>query len=219
MFGVISSRDILAHPVVTVQCFGWRIFFRALFSGREETFLSLLKGANFFGAVQKAPALLERSIDLELRAKRIYSDFAERFSRRESASRFFEILARQEQEHADLLEVCRAAAGRHAWKINYLNPWQDYLPRLEQDMQEAEAEADSVTTSLEDALRLVLQLEASEINQVFQAMLAASDSLFVRKLMAFRNAMEVHIAYIAVRIPQLAPQLAQAAKDLRDRFP
>ena len=32
MVGVISHWDILAHPVVTIRAFGWRVFFRAVFT-------------------------------------------------------------------------------------------------------------------------------------------------------------------------------------------
>ena len=48
MLGAIRSRDILSHPVITVRSFGWRIFFRAVFSGRNRTFLSTLYKAGFF---------------------------------------------------------------------------------------------------------------------------------------------------------------------------
>ena len=29
MVGAIIKRDILAHPVVTIRCFGWSVFIRA----------------------------------------------------------------------------------------------------------------------------------------------------------------------------------------------
>lgn len=47
---------------------------------------------------------------------------------------FFASLAEQEQFHADLLEICRAAAIRGGWKANVFNPPEDYLPRLEQQI-------------------------------------------------------------------------------------
>ncbi len=116
-----------------------------------------------------------------------------------------------------MLELCRAASIRGGWKINYLNPWQDYLPRLEQQMQAAEAAMYSIT-SLEVALRLAVQIESAEINQVFQAILAASNSLFVKKLLKFRNAIEDHISYIADMLPELSPQLMQDSRELRAKF-
>ncbi len=41
MLGAIRKRDILAHPFVTVESFGWHVFFRVLVAGRNQTFLAL----------------------------------------------------------------------------------------------------------------------------------------------------------------------------------
>ena len=42
MIGAIRKRDILAHPFITIDCFGWSVFLRALTAGRNQTFLALL---------------------------------------------------------------------------------------------------------------------------------------------------------------------------------
>lgn len=218
MIGAVTNWDILAHPAVTIRSFGWIIFFKALLAGRNETFLALLRGANIFGRSTTAmPDLLERSVALEIQAKRIYEVLAKTFAQMRSANQFFEALARQEQDHADMLEICRAAAIRGGWKINYLNPWQGFLPRLEQQMQEAQASMHSIT-SLDDALRLVIQIESSEINQVFQAILAGSDSVFVKKMLPVQKTIEIHISYIEHILPKLSPHLMQTAKELRAKF-
>ena len=210
------------HPITTVHCFGWQIFFRAVFPWHRTTFLSLLQEADVFGtAGPKLPAILERCIALELRAKRIYTIFARAFAKEPvktgPVSRFFHKLAKQEQEHADLLEVCRAAAIRGGWKASYFNPWQDRIPQLEEQMEEAEVSVSSLD-SVDAALQLVIQIESSEVNQVFQAILAATDSPFVGKLKAFRKAMETHLTYICRRVPVLAPSLTLACRELRVRF-
>jgi hypothetical protein len=218
MFGVITNWDILAHPAVTVQCFGWKIFFKAVFSGSENTFLSLLQGANIFGCTTpEMPDLIRRSMDLELRAKRIYDALSKTFSATNSARFFFQALSAQEQNHADLLELCQAVASRVGWKMSYLNPWQACLPRLERKMQEAEASLPSIS-SLDDALRLVILVESSELNQVFQDVLAASDSHFVKKTGKFRKAVASHISFIAIALPKLSPQLTQASRELFAKF-
>ena len=72
--------------------------------------------------------------------------------------------------------------------------------------------------SVEDALRLAIQIESSEVNEVFYAALAATDSAFVKKLRPFQEAMEVHMTYIAERIPELSPPLLLAVRELRVRF-
>ena len=135
MVGVITHWDIAAHPFATIRCFGWGVFFRAVGPWRSKPFLSLLRDAGYFGAAaSKVPAILDRCIGLELRAKRIYAALAKAFADEGLLGAFFAGLADQEQHHADLLEICRAAAIRGGWKTHLFNPWDDYLPRLEQQM-------------------------------------------------------------------------------------
>lgn len=219
MVGVITSRDVLLHPFATVRCFGWGIFFRAVFPWHDKPFLSLLQEGGFFqDTTPKLSALLGRCIELELRAKRIYTALAKTLIEKRSVTQFFEILARQEQDHADLLEVCRTAASRGGWKTNLFHPLQEFVPRLERRMDEVEASAYPVGC-LDDALRMVIQIEASEVNQVFQAVLAASDSAFVKRLKPFRDATQTHMAYICQRIPEFAPHLLPACRELSAKYP
>jgi rubrerythrin len=218
MVGVITGWDILAHPISTIQCFGWRVFFRAIAPWHNKPFLSLLQDAGLFGAAaSQVPTILERCIALELRAKRIYKALAKAFSDHGLVRLFFDGLAVQEQHHADLLEVCRSAALRSGWKPNLFNPWQDYLPRLEKQMDAAEAAIYEID-SVDAALQLVLQIESSEVNEVFHAALAATDTAFVKRLKPFRKAMEAHMSYIVDRIPELSPQLMLACRELRVKF-
>ena len=131
---------------------------------------------------------------------------------------FFAGLAEQEQYHADLLEVARAAAMRSGWRANLFNPWQDYLPSLEQQMDAAEAAMYDID-SVDAALRLVIQIESSEVNQVFDAALAATDAAFVKRLRPFREAMEAHMSHIVERLPELSPRLLVNVRELRAKFP
>lgn len=222
MIGVIGTWDIFAHPIVTIRCFGWGVFFRAVVPRQGRTFLSLLQDAGCFSAAaSKVPTILERCIDLEMRSWRIYKALAKTCTDdwgHGLAGAFFAGLAEQEQYHADLLQTARAAALRSSWKANLFNPWHDYLPRLEQQMAAAETAVSGIK-SVEAALKLVIQIESSEINQVFNAALAATDAAFVTKLRPFQDAMEAHMSYLVERIPQMAPQLLAAARELRARFP
>jgi rubrerythrin len=216
MVGVITSWDIFAHPISTIRCFGWGVFFRAVAPWHEKTFLSLLQDAGYFGAAtSKVSTILERCIALEQQSKRIYESLATAFS---VQKQFFNDLALQEQYHADLLKVCEAASLRSGWKVNIFNPWPEYLPRLEQMMDEAEAAVRQIDT-IEAALQLVIQIESSEINNIFSAALAATNAAFVNRLKPFREAMEAHMAYIAERLPELSPQLIFACRELRAKFP
>ena len=221
MVGVIQTWDILAHPVVTIRCFGWGIFFRAVVPWQGRTFLSLLQDAGRFrAAASKVLTILERCIDLEMRAKQIYGALAKTCRDQEQGlvAAFFAGLVEQEQYHADLLELARAAAIRSGWKSNLFNPWEAYLPRLEQQMDAAEAAVSGIA-SVDAALQLVIQIESSEVNRVFDAALAATDAAFVKKLKPFREAMEAHMSYLVERLPQMAPQLLAATRELRARFP
>jgi rubrerythrin len=219
MVGVITSWDVLAHPMTTIQCFGWLVFFRAAVPWHDVPFLSLVRDAGLFRAPpSNVPRILDRCIDLELRAKRIYNALAKALFDQGSVGPFFADLAEQEQQHADLLEVVRSAAMRSGWNASLFNPWEDYLPRLERQMDAAEAAVREID-SVDAALQMVIEIESSEVNKVFNAILAATEADFVKKLRPFRRAMEAHMAYIAERIPQLSPRMLAKVRELRASFP
>ena len=216
MVGVISGRDVFFHPFTTIRCFGWRIYFRALRAGPEWTFLSLIGETSFFKSAEADDAsIIRRCIDLELRAKRLYERLSEAIP---EAAEFFSVLAAQEQEHADLLRLSMAVARRCGWRHGGFNLWRDHLPRLEQQMRDAEISASAIDT-LDEALRLVVRIESSEINMVFHGALAASNSAFTRRLAPFKTAIEKHIGYIVTQIVSLAPNLTIVSRELRIKFP
>lgn len=62
MVGAIGKWEVLSHPVVTIRCFGWAVFFRAMFASPDQTFLSLLTKAGLFEPV---PEFIGRCVDLE----------------------------------------------------------------------------------------------------------------------------------------------------------
>jgi len=218
MLGTIRKRDILAHPVVTIRCFGWQVFFRALCAGRNQTFLSLLADTKSLQPRPvKVPELVGRCIKMELQAKQIYERLAGQFVDRESVSNFFGSLARQEESHAQLLELCRVIANRTIWIEERFTPYRDSIPRLERQMECIESSMESIE-HVADALRLVIEIEGSEVNQVFGSVVAASGSDFVRNLLVFQNAAENHIGYICEEIPKLEPDLTEECRELSDRF-
>lgn len=218
MIGAIRRLDILAHPFVTVHCFGWRVFFRALMAKGNQTFLSLLVQTGTFQPPQvRIPELVDRCIQLELRAQRIYHWLAGRFLGYPSASGFFDALAQQEETHAELLSLCKEAAGRTVWKDELFAPWRDAIPRLERQLAEAEASLGSLDR-VADGLRLVMRIEGSEINQVFQSVVDASGAGFVRRVCAFQKAAAAHISSICEAIPRLEPRLAEQCREFRACF-
>ena len=219
MVGAIRTWDILSHPIVTIRCFGWRVFWRALFAGRRRTFLSLFcRDAPGSDRTPGLPSPLDRCIKLELQAKRIYLALARTFAETKSAAHFFTDLGEQEQDHADLLVMCWATVHHGGWRAEHFAPWQEHLPALEQQMQAIESSLDSIDR-LDKALRLVIEIESSQINPVLQAAVAASESTFVERLRPFQDAIATHISYIVLRLSKLAPELTTAFNGLSQEFP
>lgn len=207
MIGVICTRDIVSHPLVTVRCFGWRTLLRALTAGRRQTFLSLLGDSGVLcPADPEATAVLDQCIELELRAENLYLSLAEANAERPALSLFFTTLAAQEQAHAELLRLCAAASKRSGWRPHVLLAWRDEVIRLDQEMRAAENSLSTIDNA-EDALRLVIQIESSEVNDVFPEAMAASNSAFVKKLRPFQEAVETHLSYITSQLAVLAPHL------------
>jgi rubrerythrin len=217
MLGVISKWDILTHPATTVRCFGWRVFLRALTAGSNQTFLSILTQEGSFRAPNaKLSDVVERCVRLEQIAKGIYQSLAERFNTQGPIQEFFGTLARQEAEHIELLEMCRVAAMRYGWDGSGLAPLRGGLPLVEHQMREAEAKLRAVRT-LTDGLWLTIEIESSEINQLFQAIVAATDSEFVRKFKRFRSSVRAHLSYIQGIIITLEPSLSPACERMLAR--
>lgn len=218
MLGAIRKRDILAHPLVTIHAFGWGLFFRVLVAGRDETFLSLLAATQQVRPPTiEIPEALARCVELESRAGRIYASLASRFPSPRALCEFFETLSEQEQQHFEMLAVCRELGSREGWIEESFTPWREAVPRLERQMTEAEDLARRVG-SVAEALHLVIRIESSEINRVFAGAVAATDSSFVQNLQVFQIAGIKHLAYICDQIPKFEPELAQACTDLRDSF-
>ena len=82
MVGAICKWEVLSHPVVTIQCFGWVVFFRAVFAGPNETFLSLVAKAGVFEQpIKPVTQFIGRCVDLERRVMALYESLSRRFSR------------------------------------------------------------------------------------------------------------------------------------------
>lgn len=217
MVGAINKRDILAHPIITIRCFGWRVFVRALFARRETTFLTVLAEAEVLQpAADEVADFVARCVELELQASRIYTVLAKRFTGDTEVCEYFIQLARQEESHAELLELCRVAAARQRWNDEPVQPWRSVVPQLERRMREAEISVDDIS-SLRSALQLVIDIESSEINDVFSSVVSAAESDFVRGLRVFRETETRHLDFICRGISRLDPALTRHSDVLRKR--
>jgi hypothetical protein len=219
MVGAIRTWDILFHPVVTIRCFGWMVFWRALFAGHGRTFLSVsCQDKLSESALGAMPFPLRQCIQIELQGKRIYQVLARAFVVDRSAARFFTDLAEQEQDHADLLSLCWTAARHGGWKAEHFDTWKIHLPSLESRMKAIESNIDTID-NLDKAFDLVLEIESSEINREFRAAVDASEAAFVKRLKPFQDAIETHISYIVTQVSRQAPHVMSTSRKQWAGFP
>ncbi|MHB0959647.1 MAG: hypothetical protein ACYC0X_29545 [Pirellulaceae bacterium] len=217
MVGAINKRDILAHCILTIRCFGWHVFLRALFAGRNKSFLSVLTESEVLKpAADHVVEFVARCVELELKASRIYAALARHFAADPAVRDFFATLAAHEECHAELLELCRAAAAQQNWNEQKVAPWRDVVVDLEQHMADAEASLDDAD-SLRAALHLMIDIESSEINDVFSSIVAASESEFVRRLNVFGETQKRHLAFICRGVARLDPESIGASQVLKAR--
>jgi hypothetical protein len=80
-------------------------------------------------------------------------------------------------------------------------------------MKEAELSSDTLT-NLTDALRLVIEIESSEVNQVFHGVIKATDSDFVGRLRAFQEATTEHLNYICQGVKTFGPALQAECEEM-----
>jgi hypothetical protein len=80
-------------------------------------------------------------------------------------------------------------------------------------MEKAGSSLDSLE-SVRDALRLVIQIESSEVNRVFRGVVAATKSDFVKKLRAFQQSATYHLGYICEEIAKLEPDLNDECQEM-----
>ena len=214
MKGVICKRHVLAHPVTTIQSFGWTVFFRALAAGSDRTFLSLVAPTLHRAQIPAGlSTFIERCVALEVRAGEIYRRLARRYDASPPLARFFDTLADQEQGHAELLEICRGLAGDSSWREEDVARWRDVIPVLEKRMSGVEEGLDRLIDTT-DVLHLVIEIEGSEINQLFRGVMEATGNEFVRTFSAFRSAEKEHLDYICREIPRLESDLTEACAEL-----
>ncbi len=203
MVKAIGKLDVLAHPSLTIRCLGWKVFVKTLLA-RQGTVIWTTESSR--PPAEKIFEIVRRFIRLEQTAHRIYASLAERFRDYGAVNEFFRTLAQQEEEHAELLEICRVAAMRGSWDGDCLDLYREDVPYVERTMREAELKLRAVRSPA-DAFWLTIEIESSEINELFEATIAATDSQFVRTLLPFKIAARDHLDYISRTISYLEPGL------------
>ena len=98
------------------------------------------------------------------------------------------------------------------------SPWHASVPLPEQQMQEIVASLDKIG-SVDDVVRVVMQIETSEINPIFLGVVEATESPFVKTLSPFRTAIRHHVDYICRSVTAFTASGAAASRELRASLP
>ncbi|MGC4121696.1 MAG: hypothetical protein QM765_45390 [Myxococcales bacterium] len=206
MLGVITRRQVLAHPLAIYRGFGARVLMRALTSRRDETFLDVInrcaeeEAHHDLADVDFAPTV-ERFQGFEVRARELYWTLANQQQALDAAT-FFRALAAQEESHAVLLAHVRREARRgRCWKRSQ-REYQRELVAVDHLLSHLEAEARE-PVGLARALEMVEELEGSELDVVFDTLCHSVDRRSLLRLRRFFAVSEEHRAFCARRIDAL----------------
>jgi hypothetical protein len=114
------------------------------------------------GDVMRAEQIYEGFIRFEERAAALYLELSVRFFDNPDLSWFWVEMAMEEKQHAGMLQFCREA-GVFAASM----PDNDQVSRLNTLFNHLEARLRAAALTLDDAFELAIELEASEINEVY----------------------------------------------------
>jgi hypothetical protein len=171
MQGVVTTRHVLAHPLVILEGFGLKVLVRSLFARRDETFLDIVarcarKGANDDSEEVDLLKTVDRFVGLERRARDLYRSLSRRLIGLPDAARFFAVLSWQEEGHAVVLSRVRREIQRgklrkkaKALQFDCLGSLETLFTNLEREVRKR--------VSLSRALEIVEEIEGSELDVVF----------------------------------------------------
>jgi hypothetical protein len=207
MQGVIRRAQVLAHPLVIVESFGFKVLMRALFASARETFLEVVSRC----AEEEAHVAMDdvdlartvkRFIGFECRVRDLYRALSHRFAAEADAAKFFRTLSGHEEGHAIVLSRVRREIRRgHLWKRSrhlHLGGVEDFEALLEACEDEARR-----GVTLARALELVEAIERSELNVVFDTLNGCVDMHSRARFERFFVLTERHLSYCGERIDAL----------------
>jgi ATP/maltotriose-dependent transcriptional regulator MalT len=115
----------------------------------------------------KATKVYDGFIGLEDRSAALYLELSVRFFDNSELSWFWVGMAMEEKQHAGMLQHCREA-GVYAAEL----PNKDEIQRLNALFRRLEARLAEPKLALDDAFEMALELETSEINDVYSRLTA-----------------------------------------------
>jgi hypothetical protein len=208
MQGVVTTRQVLAHPLVILEGFGLKVLVRSLFAGRDETFLDIVtrcaqEGANDDMEEVDLLKTVDRFVGLERRARDLYWKVSQDLAAFPDAAKFFVTLSWQEEGHAIVLSRVRREIRRgRLWRKS-----RDFhlssLGSIEALFANFEHEVGRKTVSLCRALEMVEEIEGSELDVVFDSL---NDSVDMRSRARFERFFvlsNAHSAYWREQVPLL----------------
>lgn len=205
MTRAIRRTEILTHPAIAIRCLGWHAFWQIARADGRQTFASVLQEAGFAPCDDRVIGqFIARSMKLELRAMQIYEALARVYSSIPRGHEFFATLASHGQRHAEMLEAASMLIVSRERMEKLAKGWHLALPKIGEVLHGVESSLPSLDR-FEDALDLVMRIEASDLNRLFSSILTATGSEFVATMPAFRNALRDHVDYLCQELPSLDP--------------
>lgn len=206
--GDIIGRDYcLRNPGKIIQLFGLGVFLGVVFSKKKSLLQRVMeayrdRGIPMPGYVGNAYRIAAM---IEFRVAGIYARMAERFRDQGPVRDFFMELKQEETEHGRLMLLCLytiALKPRLSFvpsvrdpKIREITSWLRGLKR----------KVDSL--SLEEALRLTEEIEAGEVNTIFDNLLKQTEESESRLFRDQMRTLEGHAKTVPLRIAQLRQAL------------
>jgi hypothetical protein len=207
----IIDRDyVREHSGVVIKTFGLFSYLRALAtnsSGLLEQLANayLSRGIPMPGRIGNSYRL---SALIELRVARIYGRLADRFMHKPLIHDFFRELQAEEEEHGRLMILClyTIKAGEDAAFVpTILDP---KLRAVLRELRNLERRAHEL--GLDEALDLTEKLEKSEINTIFEKLLAQARSPQSDFFVAQLKKVEGHSSAVPKRIRALREKIGEA---------
>lgn len=180
--------------------------------GRERDLLAALvaRHRNHGIALPGQPGNAYRiSSIIEFRVARVYGQLAEHFKSQPEAAAFFRELQEEEKQHGHLMLLCMYTVNNDP-PLRFVPTIKDpTVVALLERLKRVEAAIPSLT--LDEALAITHELETSEINTIFDRLLAQSNHPSTRFFRKRFDALEGHAESIPRRIAELKATLAGGA--------
>jgi hypothetical protein len=188
MQGVITRKEIFAHPMVIIEGFGLKVLVRSLVARRDETFLDIVNRCAGFRAQNDEDEIdllrtVQRFIDFERRARDLYRKLARHYCTLPDVEKFFGTLSWQEEGHAIVLSRVHREIRRGRLSAGSRDLHEASIASVEALLKACEEEVRH-GMPLGRALEIVDVIEGSELDIVFNRL---NESVHMRSRARFER--------------------------------